>query len=215
MKYYFLILIFALCSCSTKEVRTRTSDKSLRTMIDPDSIDPKGYVAIQNALVASGKWYVVDRAQGYKAVLKEQDRQHVEKSNRFSDSNKYAHFGELYGVGSIIVPHAQCASNPSTNNVLWGIAHLATLGIFYNNYVCSQFIELIDTNTGMLIASIRNEYKTDVPLSEQTDWTDAVNKLNDDYPKYFEIITKSQRLEMYEAESKERAQRLRESGIGE
>lgn len=208
-KLLTIALLLTIVSCSSKETRHRDSDKSLRTMIDPNAIDPQNHVTLQNALISSGKWYVIDRSKGFKAVLNEQDRQHKVEQERFSDKNKYAHFGELYGVGSIVVPHLQCATNDY--NTLVGIAHLATLGTFHNNFVCSQYLELIDTSTGEVLSSVRHDYKTDSPATSEMNWSEAVEKLNDNYPKYFEQVYKSQRLENYEAESAEKSQRSRET----
>ena len=178
-------------------------------MIDPDSIDPKDHITLQNDLIASNKFYVVDRANAYKAIKKEQEREHRDNQDRFEDKQKYAQWGKLYGVGGVIVAHLQCTDNPSTENVLWGIAHMATLGVFHNRRVCAQFLELVDTNTGEVVTSVRNDFKTDSEAYEM-DWTGAVEKLADAYPKYFEEQKKHKILQQYEQETAERAQQQRE-----
>src|SRR5665647_827111 len=110
-----LILLITSCSSPNKQ-RTKWTDKSMRVMIDPDSIDEENYVQIQSALVRSGKFTVVDRARGMQAAEKEQERLHRNNSDRFEDKEKWAHWGKMYGVGSIIVPHVQCTKENSFMN---------------------------------------------------------------------------------------------------
>ncbi|MGZ3724553.1 MAG: hypothetical protein ACXWQQ_02095 [Pseudobdellovibrio sp.] len=199
----------SMIGCSSEIKRTRDSDKTLRVMLDPESIDSKNHVILQNDLISTGKFYVIDRAQAFKAVQKEQERLHKDQSDRFEDKQKYAHWGKLYGVGGIIIAHVQCTDNPSTENILYGVAHLATLGVFHNRRICAQFIELVDSNTGEIVSSIRNDFKTDNENYEMS-WTTAVDKLVEAYPKYFEQISKNKILEDYEKDSALEAQKQRQ-----
>lgn len=206
VKIVLLLVLVGIVGCSSEPKRTRNSDKTLRVMLDPDSIDSKNHVILQNDLLSTGKFYVIDRAQAFKAVQKEQERLHKDQPDRFEDQQKYAHWGKLYGVGGIIVAHFQCTDNPSTENILYGVAHLATLGIFHNRRICAQFIELVDSNTGEIVSSVRSDFKTDNENYKMS-WADAVEKLLEAYPKYFEQISKNKILEQYEQESAERAKK--------
>lgn len=206
---YLVIAIVFLASCNSKPVRSKNSDKTLRVAIDADSIDQKNHTILQNDLVNSKKFYVVDRSEGLRAIKIEQEKLHREDADRYEDKQKYAQWGKLYGIGSIIVAKMNCADNPSTENILWGIAHLATLGIFHNKRICAQYLQIIDSNTGEVVTSIRNEFKTDSE-SYQISWEDAVHKLITSYPKYFEESAKDERLVKYEEESEKLANEQKE-----
>ena len=98
-----LISIVSLVAvgCASTTPRDKWSDKNLRVMIDPDSVDAKDYVRIQQAFFKSDKFFVVDRNKGFKAVKKEQNRLHREEVDRYEDREKWAHWGKLYGVCGI------------------------------------------------------------------------------------------------------------------
>lgn len=214
IKIGLLILSLCLVACSSDPKRTRDSDKTLRVMIDPDSIDSANHVVLQNDLISSGKFYVIDRAAAYKAVKKEQERQHLTEADRFEDKQKYALWAKLYGAGGVVVAHIQCVDNQSTGNILIGVAHLATLGVFHKSRVCDQFLELVDTNTAEVISSVRNTYKTDSERYEMS-WKDSVEKLISSYPETFRETTKHQILQNYEQQAAEEVQRRREPTAAE
>ncbi len=173
--------------------RTKWTDKTMRVMIDPDSIPAEHHVMIQQALVDSGKWFVVDRSKGFKAIKTEQERLHREESDRYEDREKWAHWGKLYGVGGIVVAHAQCKKEQG-----W------LIGRWYQ--VCRQYLSIVDSNTGEVITAIQNDAE-----SKEADffsrWDEAVAKLNESYPANFKPFQTSERLEQYRELSKEEAQR--------
>lgn len=193
--FVFLALYFIGCSSSPK--RTKYSDASHRIMVDPDSIDSKEYVRLTNALVQSGKWIVVDRANGYRAVKKEQERLHQDEPDRYEISQKYAMWGKMYGVGAIVVPNIQCQTLQMWNGNLFK--------------KCLQVISVVDANTSEVIASIDSEYEgTAQTYNMASNWLDAVEKINDAFPKNFEPNKKTKELIEYEQIAKEES--LRRAG---
>ena len=116
--------------------------------VPPDSIPADHHVMIQQALVDSGKWFVVDRSSGFKAIKSEQQRLHRDEADRYEDREKWAHWGKMYGVGGIVVAQAQCKKEQG-----W------LLGRWYQ--VCRQFLSIVDANTGEVITAIQNDAESD------------------------------------------------------
>ena len=169
-------------------------------MIDPSSIDVENYTRIQTALVDSGKWIVIDRSSAFNAIKKEQEMIHREESDRFEDKEKYAMWSKLYSVGAVIVGHVQCREK----------AKFLHDGMFV---YCLQSLNLVDSNTGEVIAVAENE--NSARYGRTPDWTETVAQLNDHYPEVFEEIKKHEKLIQYEKEAKEAAQRQREQKVQE
>lgn len=194
------LFLSCLVGCASTP-RTKWTDPVGRVLIDPDSISPEHYVLIQRSLVESGKWFVVDRSKGYKAVKAEQERLHRDEGERFDDREKFARWGKLYGVGGIVVASAQCRKEQG-----W------LIGNWYNH--CRQFLSIIDAVTGEVIAAIENTAES-AEADFYPPWDEAVAKLNSAYPKSFEFKT-SQRLEDYKnlvgEESLRQKERLPSSG---
>lgn len=203
MKYPTLILsISFLFSCASKVVRTRDSDKSLRVALIKAGISDTEHSSIQQALVETGKFNVVDRNAAFNAVTNEQHLEHREMSDRFEDSQKFAQWGKMYGVGAVITAHSVCGGAESSKNLIYLVGHLATLGLF-DKTLCTEFLELVDTNTAEVLVSVR--YEAGKRNGEALDWSDIVDKLVDQYPIYFGQVKKHELLFKYEAESKEEA----------
>lgn len=190
MKKLLFILAIILSACSSKEVRTKFTDKNMRLMIDPDKVDEAQHVRLQTALVRSDRWTVIDRKDAYSAIKKEQDREHRQDNDRFSDEEKWAQWGQLYGVGAILVPHVDCYL---TQN-LWTLR--------YSKH-CVQFLRLVDANTAEVVLAV--EGKSDAPEHDTPDWYDLVEKLGDEYPEFFSEVKISERLERYKKQSEQRA----------
>ncbi len=172
------IRLFSICillgACSSAIKRDRWSDKGLRVMIDPDPVSANHYVKIESALVNSGKFMVVDRGAGFQAIQKEQERAHREQADRFDNKEKWAHWGKLYGVGSILVPHVQCERKP-------GFWNPNTVKL-----MCQQHLSLVDSNTGEVMAVADAEASTDLSYDfadVAPDWSEAVDRLVQAYPK--------------------------------
>lgn len=202
MSITFLIAVLVLSACATKIPRNKYTDKNTRIMIDPDSIPSQHYVRIQTALVKSGKFAVIDRAQGMQAVLKEQERLHRDQMDRFEDKEKWAHWGKLYGVGAIVVAHVQCYKDKTW----WNNAQ-------YRNY-CQQFLSLVDANTGEVIVAVEGENDAPDAIEYQfqvaPDWDKVVRSFVDDYPKEYVPHSYAETLQNYQTLSAEEAQRQRE-----
>ncbi len=192
----FLIFLVAIVGCSSNEKRTRYTDKNMRVMLYPNTISPDHYARIQTALVQSNSFTVIDRSYGLEAIKQEQERIHRNESDRYDDREKFSHWGRLYGVGAVVVAHAQCVNRPNS----WRVNEL-------RNY-CQQFLNLIDANTGEVVLGVEAENNSE--LNTAPDWNEAVEKLIQAYPKYFSPEQVSERLERYKEESKERALREKE-----
>lgn len=195
-----LVLLVVCEGCGGKKPRTKYTDKSMRVMIDPDSINESHYARIQHALMKSDKFMVVDRSAGLNAVKKEQERLHRNESDRFDDKEKWAHWGKLYGVGAIVAAHAQCHRVYS-----WW-----TKGV---KLECYQRLALIDANTGE--AFVTAEATNDGPSSRDQDyimpdWDDAVDELVSNYPEHFQPDQYNEEVAHYQDVSNEHAQRQRE-----
>lgn len=195
-KVVMLLAIFLLSGCSSSETRTRYSDKNMRIMLYPETISADHFARIQTALVRSNVWSVLDRSQGLKAVKYEQDTIHKTESDRYDEREKYAHWGKLYGVGAIVIAHAQCTNKANK----WNITELRTY--------CQQFLNLVDSNTGEVVLGVEAENDSD--YGSTPDWNEVTKKLADEYPKYFSKEKVTERLEQYKEESKERALREKE-----
>lgn len=191
-------LMFSACSSAP---RSKWTDKNMRICIDPDSVSPEHYVQIQTALVETGKFTVVDRASGMSAVKKEQERLQRNEVDRYEDKEKWAHWGKMYGVGSIVVAHAQCRRT----------------GSFWNprsQYLnCKQFLSMVDANTGEVFLAVDGE--NDGPSFQDReyqvpDWKDVVEKLVKNYPEQFRSEQYAGPARIYQEVSEEHAKRQKE-----
>ena len=196
----FITAVF-LFACSTSIPRTRLSDKSLRIMVDPDSISAEHYVRIQSALVKSGKFFVVDRSQGFQAVKKELERTHRSEADKYSDRDKYSIYGRLFGVGSVVVAHADCQRKQSWWN--------------QNNWKleCTQFIQLIDSNTAQVIVAVEDKNSSDLSLDMSgvvPSWDGAIEKLVAAYPENYTPAYYTKELQDYQDLAQEAALREKE-----
>ncbi len=83
MKRIIMALVaMNLVGCATSLPRTKWNDAQHRVFIDPENINTADYARIQHALVNTGKFVVVDRAQALRAVKREQERLHREEKGR-------------------------------------------------------------------------------------------------------------------------------------
>ena len=198
MKNVLLIAMVALLSACASTPRTKWTDKTMRVMIDPASVSAGDHVRIQQALIASGKWVVVDRADGLRAIKKEQESLHRNESDRFMDKEKWAHWGKLYGVGGVVIGKSQC-----TEKQTWFV------GQKYSH--CLQNLAIVDANTGEVITAIENVSEGEAgETSIANSWVESVAKLNDSYPKNYVPSKDSQILNDYRELSKEEAVRQKE-----
>ena len=188
-------MFFVGCS-SAPEKRTKYSDRTKRIMIDPATISPENYARLQTALVQQEMWVVLDRAAGLEAIKKEQETLHRTSTDRYEDRNKFSLWGRLYGVGAVISSHSQCFLKKSWYDPK-------------GEYYCSQFLNLIDANTGEVILGVEGGEYTDGP-DAPPDWKVIAGKLAEAYPKEFKRVPTSERMDNYKAESEEAARRQKE-----
>ena len=195
-----LFLVMCLVSCASTP-RTKWTDKTMRVMLDPDSIKAKHHVRIQQALVASGKWTVVDRSSGFEAIKKEQEQLYLENGDRYNDQEKWAHWGKLYGVGGIVIAKAQCVKKQRWFS-----------GSKYTH--CLQHLAIIDSNTGEVIAAVQAQSSGESGEANiAPSWEDAVIALNDAYPENYQPDKSHKKLVNYRRLSKERAIRRKEKRV--
>lgn len=162
-----LLIVLAVLSSACSTVRTRSSDPVMRVTIDADSMSPSSYVRLQKAVFSSGKFVVVDRAAGFRAVAKEQEIQHT--TSRFGANEKYALWGKMFGVGGIFVGAEQCKP---------------VYGIWSKPYAtCTQNLSLINATTGEVMAVSEVNEDSDGPI--EPSWGKAVYALIDEYPRVF------------------------------
>lgn len=163
-----ILVLMALLSTACATTRTRSSDPIMRVAIDADSMSQQTYVRLQHALVRSGKFIVVDRAMGFKAIAREQERQH--ETSRFGNNEKYALWGQMYGVGGIIVGNLQCTEE----KVRW----------WKISQDCVENLSLINATTGEVMTVAENDVTVEKgQLSPE--WNEVVERLIEGYPTYF------------------------------
>ena len=191
------ILLLLLPACSSAPVkRTKFSDKNMRIMIDPASVNAQNHVRIQTALVKSDNWIVLDRNKALAAIKKEQEELHRSSIDRYEDKQKYAHCGKLYGVGAVIVAHVDCHDDEGWTSRV-------------NR--CKEYLNLVDANTGEVIVAV--DHIETAEYNQTPEWEEVVEKLNAAYPSAFEEHQKHKKLVQYEQESGEEAQRQRETAV--
>jgi len=106
----------------------------------------------------------------------------------------------MFGVGSIIVAHAQCIKE----------------GVWYNpkatKLLCKQFLSMVDSNTGEVILAVvgENESPSSAELSYiAPDWNVVTNQMVEEYPKFFKAEDYTGPALQYQAVSEEHAKRQR------
>lgn len=169
----WLVILFAASGCASRQVSLATKYNSpvMRVAIDADSIDRDQYARLQTALIQSNKFIVVDRGNGFRAVQKEQSMLHEDQPERFSNREKYARWGKLYGVGGVITVNVQCERRSAF-----------TSG-YYNR--CLQNISLIDATSGEVLASVEQYQDSESGWNAIPAWTDTVNAFNKSIPAKF------------------------------
>lgn len=191
MKAFLMIFLLVLVSCASSDgvVRNKMTDKSLRVMVDPESFSVSNYVRIQTSLVRDSRFSVVDRSKGIRAVKREQESTYQRNRDRFSNREKYSHWGKLYGVGAIITGHVDCYPFKS----------------FWNKYLnmtkCDLYLNMVDSNTGEVVVGIKASDSFE--YGYHPDWKEAVSTLSMEYPKHFTKKKIHERLEYYKMESEE------------
>lgn len=193
-----MVLVLTLASTvgcsSTKVKRTIESDPQMRVLLDP-RIPVGHYVQIRKALVRSGKFEVVDRRDGFEAALREQDLQFRSGySDRFSDREKWAHVGALYGAGAVVTASAECYEE----RTFWGE--------FIRS--CNQDLAFIDGRTGSVILEVSGKSSTPWTANWITpSWDSVVKKVVSEYPEYFQPRVAKHPLVEYMDQSEELSKR--------
>lgn len=190
------VIEFLIGCGSTEIVRTPETDPQLRVFLDP-RIPVAHYVQIRRKLVETRKFEVIDRNEGFEAALREQELQHGYMGRRFSDKEKWAWVGEFYGAAAVITATPMCFNRYN----------------FWGRYVqeCKQELALINASTGKVEMAVAGKNQEDVVVGYSApDWDEVVQRLSDEYPKYYKPRVVKAPLDTYMDQSVERAQRERE-----
>lgn len=201
MKYLLLYLACSslLLGCATQ--RNKNTDPSMRVFLSCDSLDSKNCLRLKQALVASGKWIVVDRDDGLKAAVKEQDFNYKDQENRVTDRERYAVYGEMYGAGGVFIAGIQCA--PSKR--FWA---------YKGDHDCIQTLSIVDTKTGVVVTSVE-DLATDSQhfygeLKVAPSWSSIVEKLDKEFPAHYADKIRHAKIVQREDEAQARSSELRQ-----
>jgi len=172
----------------------------MRVIIDPDGLEARDYIRIMNALKKTNRFFIVDRRDGFKQILKEQKMIHRDRPDQFKDEEKYAIWGRLYSVGAVVTGKVDCTRKN---------------GWFSNYSKCHQNLAIISTLSGEVIATAEGEngdaelnWSGDIQIG--SDWTDTVDKLVDAYPENYEQLKYSDDMRLFRQEAKEEGIRQKE-----
>lgn len=190
------LLALELSGCAGKERRTKNSDAQLRIALDSYKVDGENYTAISRELLDTGKFVVVDRGRGFKAVKAEQSMENVDERDRFAPNGRYAEYGKLYGVGSVVVASGNCDYKDR---------------LFGSNWRCVVQLSLYHAVTGELLIAVTDH--TTAKNGHEIDWHDVVEKLVDRYPEYFETSMKTERLLWHEQQLAIKAKEMEEINL--
>ena len=186
-------------SCGGPKVkRILENDPMLRVFLDPQ-IPTEHYVQIRRALVQSNKFEVVDRGNGFGAILKEQELQHKSGyADRFPDRERWMQWGKLYGAAAVISAHATCYQAKS----------------FWTSELrkyCKQDLAFINGMTGVVEFEVAGENSEPLVVGYSVpDWDSVVQKAVEAYPEYFKVRTVQHPLDQFVDQAEENARRERE-----
>ena len=165
--FLYLFVGIHFIGCAHK---TYLNDKNMRVMVDDSHLDIYNTQKLQAQLIKTKMFEVVDRGAAWNSLKKEQENQWVDEKYRYEESEKYAHWGKLYGVGAVLAPTFYCIVKQS----IWRPGSRIK--------ACTQMLNMVDANTGRIIASENTEGAYD--SHEILDWEDIIDKLYDAYSDY-------------------------------
>lgn len=198
-----LVLVLVTCTRCASTPRNKLTDPTHRVAVDNAGIEAKHFVQIVNALKENGRFIIVDRSRGFEAILKEQEREHKDMPDRFADREKYALWARVFGLGAIIIAHADCTVKS---------------GFFKKNYPhCREYLSMIDARSGEVISSASAEENGDSDdyMDLAPSWDSVVSDLVDNVPDSYEANKDHKRLLDYKELAAEEAQRMREKNARE
>jgi hypothetical protein len=190
-----VVLVAVSSGCSSVRVREKFTDPAHRIFVDPSGLNPEDYVKVQTSMVEANKFFVVDRARAFKAIEKEQKMIHRDRSEEFSDEEKYALYGRLYSVGAVIVASEACEN---------------IQGVFSWEVRCRQYLSAVDASTGEVIAAA-SAVASSSPRDGRPEWDEVVDKFNKAFPKTWEPKQYDSKMQEFRKVAAESAARSKES----
>ncbi|NUN06651.1 MAG: hypothetical protein HUU57_12925 [Bdellovibrio sp.] len=187
-----------LSGCATP--RTKNTDPAMRVFLSCENLDSKNCLRLKQSLVSSGKWIVVDRDDGLKAAVKEQDFNFKDQDNRVTDRERYAVYGEMFGAGGVFIAGVQCA--PSKR--FWA---------YKGDHDCVQNLSIVDTKTGVVITSVE-DIATDAQhfygeIKVAPSWGSIVEKLDNAFPSHYVEQSRHAKIIQRENEAETRSVEMR------
>jgi hypothetical protein len=170
-------------------------------MVDPRAFDVQNFIQLEAALASSQKFELVERRDALETALDEQRREFALASQGyFSDSEKYARRGKLYGVDTIVSGRTDCYQAKAWTGT-------------FTRY-CRQTLLWIEGSTGKVLFSVTGE--NSIPWTAEyivPDYKETVQAAIDSLPKYFTPQEIHPILESYKQQSAENSKRERESEL--
>lgn len=170
---HLVVLTALLSACSSGPVRkTERMEKwtapEMRIAVYSPDLPSMSQSQVQDALQETGRFWIVSRGEGLKAIFSEQEMLHRDQMERFENKEKWAHWGKAHGVGAVMFAQNRCQEVVS-----------------YGGHIflrCQQSLSMIDATTGEVIASALETVDGEVDRLPPA-WTDTVEKLVKHIPR--------------------------------
>jgi hypothetical protein len=147
---------------------TKWTAPEMRIAVYAPDLQDVSVAQVQDALQSTGRFWIVSRGAGLKAIFDEQNMLHRDSHDRFENKEKWAHWGKAHGVGAVILAQDRC--------------HTVADWSGHYSLRCQQSLSMIDASTGELISSaveiVDGTYDR-LPPS----WDESVEKLVKHIPK--------------------------------
>lgn len=160
MKNLILILstlmVVGCASNGVKKSNFTWTDRAARLMIDPNGIPAEHYAMIQDSLIKSDRFVVIDRPQDLDTIQKVTNSMDPEVVK-----SRWMEYSKRYDVGGIVTAHVQCFNKGSQK-------------------FCHQFMAINNTETGELVAQAEGENSAMTAVSYDyivPDWDATANLL--------------------------------------
>jgi hypothetical protein len=167
-----LILIIALLlvtGCASTQRKFSWTDKASRLMVDPAGIPAEHYSMIQDALIRSDRFVVIDRPAELDTLIRE-----AEATNPDLRKTRWKDWEKKYDIGGVVVAHVQCQKKYKGDQT-------------YADNLCHQFLAIMDSSTGKEVAVVEGENSAPAAVSYEylvPDWEEIAGKLAKQFDKH-------------------------------